>query len=386
MAEKVIAIKIDVQGTADQKKKIVALELNLKKLTDQQKKLKKEVKDGVITNEQYARSIAKVNLGLKGTRRQLLVTRQAMLGIDGFTTRLGKSFRKFGTSVSGAFVGLFAAQKLFQVMSDGIKTAKEFEQGAANLASVLGTTSKGITALTNDAKRLGAATSFSAVQVTQLQTEFAKLGFNEKEILAATEATLDLAAATGSELSEAAAVAGATLGGFGLSAKETIRVTDIMAKSFSTSALDMEKFKESMKSAAPAAKAVGISVETTTALLGTLANAGISGSKAGNNLKTSFINLNNAGLTLEEGLQKVANSQDKLGTASKLVGKNAAASFLVLADGVDTTKKLTKGLNNASGAAKAMADTQLDTLAGDLKKLESAFEGLILSKYNESRS
>ena len=83
-----------------------------------------------------------------------------MLGIDGFTTRLGKSFRKFGTSVSGAFVGLFAAQKLFQVMSDGLNTVKEFEQGAANLASVLGTTSDGITALTNDAKRLGAATSF----------------------------------------------------------------------------------------------------------------------------------------------------------------------------------------------------------------------------------
>ena len=112
MAEKVIAVKIDVQGTADQKKKIVGLELTLKKLTDEQKKLKKQVKEGVITNDQYAKSIAKVNLGLKGTRRQLLVTRQEMLNIDGFTTRLGKSFKKFGTQVSGAFVGLFAAQKL----------------------------------------------------------------------------------------------------------------------------------------------------------------------------------------------------------------------------------------------------------------------------------
>ena len=44
MAEKVIAVKIDVQGTADQKKKIVGLELTLKKLTDEQKKLKKQVK------------------------------------------------------------------------------------------------------------------------------------------------------------------------------------------------------------------------------------------------------------------------------------------------------------------------------------------------------
>ena len=151
-----------------------------------------------------------------------------------------------------------------------------------------------------------------------------------------------------------------------------------MAKSFSTSALDIEKFKESMKNAAPAAKAVGISVEETTALLGTLANAGISGSKAGNNLKTSFINLNKAGLTLEEGLEKVAKSEDKLGTAAKLVGKNAAASFLVLSEGVDVTKELTEGLNNAGGAAEKMAKEQLDTLQGSLTILNSAWEGFVL--------
>ena len=134
-----------------------------------------------------------------------------------------------------------------------------------------------------------------------------------------------------------------------------------------------------MKGAAPAAKAVGVSVEETTALLGTLANAGISGSKAGNNLKTSFINLNAAGLTLDEGLEKVANSEDKLGTAAKLVGKNAAASFLVLAEGVDVTEELSKGLNNAGGAAQKMAKEQLDTLEGSVKILGSTVDGFVLS-------
>jgi hypothetical protein len=267
---------------------------------------------------------------------------------------------------------------LVRALGNAITIAKDFEQGNANLAAVLGKTKDEIGTLTDDAKRLGAATAFSATQVSGLQTEFAKLGFNEQEILNATEATLSLAAATGSDLGEAAAIAGSTLGGFGLGAEETQRVVDVMAKSFSTSALDIEKFKESMKNAAPAAKAVGISVEETTALLGTLANAGISGSKAGNNLKTSFINLNKAGLTLEEGLEKVAKSEDKLGTAAKLVGKNAAASFLVLSEGVDVTKELTKGLNNAGGAAEKMAKEQLDTLQGSLTILNSAWEGFVL--------
>ena len=152
-----------------------------------------------------------------------------------------------------------------------------------------------------------------------------------------------------------------------------------MAKSFSTSALDLEKFKESMKDAAPAAKAVGVDVEKTTALLGTLSNAGISGSKAGTALKAGFIELNAAGISLDDGLLSIVNSENKLATATALVGKRAATSFLVLADGVKTTKELETGLKNAGGAAKKMADEQLDTLSGKTKILSSAWEGLVLS-------
>ena len=286
-----------------------------------------------------------------------------------------KVFSGAAASIGAAFLSVTA---LVRVFGDAIKRTREFEQTNANLASVLGTTSDNIKELTNDAKRLGAETSFSASQVSKLQTEFAKLGFNKQEILNATEATLSLAAATGTDLSEAAAVAGATMGGFGLDAKETQRVVDVMAKSFSTSALDMEKFRESMKDAAPAAKAVGVDIERTTALLGSLANAGISGSKAGTALKAGFIELNAAGIDLDEGLLQIVNSQNKLETATALVGKRAATSFLVLADGVDTTKELEEGLNNAGGAAKKMADTQLDTLSGSIKILDSAWEGLVL--------
>lgn len=345
-------------------------------------RLRKEYKDLALTEgtttkktKDLAAQIQFLDTKLKGVDKTV---GQSQRNVGNY----GSAMSKVGGVLKG-FVGALGITAgiagLSRVLTSAIKTAKDFEQGNANLASVLGTTKENITILTDDAKRLGAATSFSASQVSELQTEFAKLGFNEQEILNATEATLDLAAATGSGLGEAAAVAGATLGGFGLDASETGRVADVMAKSFSTSALDLEKFKEAMKGAAPAAKAVGINVETTTALLGTLANAGISGSKAGNNLKTSFINLNAAGLTLEEGLEKVANSEDKLGTAAKLVGKNAAASFLVLADGVDVTKELEKGLNNAGGAAKKMADEQLNTLEGKTKILASAWDGLVLS-------
>lgn len=340
-------------------------------LKDQIKRINKELNDtpkGSKRFKELSNSLSDSKGALKSFNREINKTKS-------LTATMGDQFKKVGGLIAGAF----AFRAIANGISEVVDIIKDFEQAGANLASVLGTTKDGIKALTEDAKRLGAVTSFTASEVTALQTEFAKLGFNEKQILDATEATLALAAATGSELGEAAAIAGATLGGFGLSAKETQRVVDVMAKSFSTSALDMEKFKESMKTAAPAAKAVGINVEETTALLGTLANAGISGSKAGNNLKTSFINLNKAGLTLDQGLERVANSEDKLGVATELVGKHAAASFLVLAEGRETTDRLTEGLNNAGGAADKMARTQLDTLEGKTKLLSSAWEGFVLS-------
>ena len=320
-----------------------------KKLDDRLRKINNSARDGRRDVGRYGLALQKV--------RGALSTGLGALGITAGIAGLGR--------VIGNVIGVFSG----------------FQKSNSQLQAVLGEsgTKGNMDLLKQSAKELGATTAFTAAEVTGLQIEFAKLGFDPKAIDNATEATLALAAAAGVDLAEAASVAGATLGGFGLGAEETARVTDVMAKSFSTSALDMEKFKESMKSAAPAASAVGVSVEKTTALLGTLANAGISGSKAGNNLKTTFINLNASGLTLEEGLEKVAKSQDKLGTAAKLVGKNAAASFLVLAEGVDTTKKLEEGLNDAAGAAQAMADIQLDNLAGSITILGSAWEGFILS-------
>ena len=379
MAEKVVAIKIDVQGTADQKRKLEGLEKTLQGLTEQQRKLKKQLKDGAITRDQYAKSIAKVNLGLKGTRRQLLVTRQAMLGIDGFTTRLGKSFAKLGTSVGAAFVGLFAAQKLFQVISDGVNTIKEFEQQMANVKAITGATNDEFLELQASAKELGSTTQFTASQVGQLQEEYAKLGFTTKEILDASEATLELATATGSDLAQSAKVAASTIKGFGLSAKDTQKVVDVMAKSFTSSALDINKFETAMASVAPVAAAVGFSIEQTTASLGILTDAGFDASTAGTALRNILLDTQKAGISVTEAFRQVRESTDPATTALELFGKRGAAVGLTLAKNEDKANAFAKSLENAGGSAAAMAKIVGDTLEGDLKRLSSAWEGLILN-------
>ena len=293
------------------------------------------------------------------------------------------AFGKLGSSLKGIGLQFVALTSIIyglgRVISSSVRTFADFQQGTANLAAVLGKSRGEIKALTDDAKRLGSSTVFTASQVTKLQVAFSKLGFNEDEILNATEATLALAAATGTDLDEAATVAAGTLNGFGLEADETQRVVDVMAKSFSTSALDMEKFKVAMRAVAPIAKTVGFSIERTTAAIGVLADNGVRAETAGTGLRNILLEVEKRGITFEQAMKKINQSSNKAATSMELFGKENAVVGVVLSENNEALVDMEKGLNNAGGAAQEMADVQLDTLTGATTRLSSAWEGFILT-------
>ena len=376
---KTIAFKVELQGTEAQKKKLAGLETEVKKLTNQRTKLNKQLKDGTINTKQYGAAIAKVNTGLKAHRRQLLVTRQEMLGIDGFTTRLGKSFRKMGTSIVAGFAGMFAIQKIAQLFSNATKIMKDFEQQMATVQAITGATGKEFASLEKSAKELGATTQFTASEVGKLQEEYAKLGFTTEQILDASEATLELATATGSDLAQSAKVAAATINGFGLEAKDTQKIVDVMAKSFTSSALDLSKFETAMSAVAPVAATVGMSLEETTASLGVLVDAGFDASTAGTALRNILLDTQKAGISTSEAFDMIKKSADPTSTALDLFGKRGAAVAIALAKSTDKTAEFTKELENSRGAAEAMAKIVGDTLEGDIKRFNSAWEGLVLN-------
>ena len=379
MADKTIAFKVELQGTEVQKKKLAGLETEVKKLTNRRTQLNKALKKGTINTKQYGAEIAKVNTGLKAHRRQLLVTRQEMLNIDGFTTRLGKSFRQMGSSIVAGFAGLFAVQQFFQVIKDGVRILEEFEQQMAKVKAVTGASEVEFKMLTESAKELGRASLFTSSEVGQLQEELAKLGFTTPQILQSSEAILQLATATGTELAQASEVAASTLNAFGLEAIEAQNIVDLMAESFSSTPLDINKFQESMKLVAPTARSIGQSVQETTAQLGLLAKSGISGSIAGTQLSRVFIELNKKGITLKEAMNQVANSSDKLGAATELVGDRGAKALQIFASQSEELATLTESFKDSTGEAAKMADIVGNTSVGATKKLSSAYEGMVLS-------
>ena len=122
----------------------------------------------------------------------------------------------------GAQAVISGFQKLIGLFKSGAQSIVDFEAANSKLAAILGTTSKNIKDLTTDAQRLGAATKYTASQATALQIELAKLGFSKNEILQSTEGILKFAQATGAELPEAAALAGAALRMFNADTSETL--------------------------------------------------------------------------------------------------------------------------------------------------------------------
>ena len=315
------------------------------------------------------------------------VTRSAQKGdqqLKKLDRQVGDNFRNVGNyrSALGKLTGALSSMGLAfgsaMIIRNVLNIVKDFDQAQANLSSVLGVTRTEMTELTETAKRLGATTKFTASQVSELQLEFAKLGFSQEEINNVTDATLQLASASGTDLANAAAIVGANVRAFGLSTLETQRVVDVMAKSFTSSSLDIDKFSTALGIVGPIAKSSGRTIEQTTAMIGTLTDRGIDASTAGTGLRNVFLELAKTGMTFEQAMDQINNATDKNAVALDLFGKRGAVIGTILAETGDDVATLTEKLNNAGGSAETMALKQLDTLSGSLDILNSAWEGYIL--------
>ena len=330
---------------------------------------------------------ANANLNMLGANSK----KAGMLNAQAQTlNRTGNKMVGIFKSASIAIVSAFAFRAIIGGLKGIVTTFAKFEKQMAAVRAISGATDEQFKELTDSARKLGETTVFTATEVGKLQEEFARLGFDPHQILAAQAATLDLAAATGENLASAAAIAGSSLKAYGLEAAQIVRVTNVMGASFTGSALNLERFTQSMKFAAPVAKTAGFTIEETGSMLMVLADAGLHGSIAGNALKNIFLRLGDANSKLNkhigrtvQGLPQLIVEMEKmkaatfgLTDATQLLDKRSAPAFLVLLRNIDELKLKTDILNKAEGDITRMAAIRLDNLAGDFTLLKSATEGL----------
>ena len=312
---------------------------------------------------------------------------------DKATKRVGGLTKNIAAMGAGILGAVAAFRQINRFITSSIKTFRDFEFQMSKVKAITGASTEDFLKLSQTAEDLGRTTFFTAQQVAELQTNFGKLGFTTQEILDAQKATLDLATATGSDLARAATVAGASVRGFGLDASETQRVVDVMAVSFTSSAMDIEKFQTSMTKVAPIAKASGFSLEDTTAIMSKLTDAGIEASIAGTSLRNILLKMQDPNSDLVKSFGQTIHSYDQLipamnkfveeggsmASIMEVVDLRQAAAFEQMISNTDSTLALRDAMLNANGAAERMAAIVGDNLEGAFKRLNSAFEGLLIN-------
>ncbi|WP_141543096.1 MULTISPECIES: phage tail tape measure protein [Bacillus cereus group] len=328
-------------------------------------------------------------------------SRADMQGLERGSQGTSKSMSALGKASAVAGVALVGA------IGASIQSAMNFEQSMAKVKAISGATDAEFKQLNDTAKHMGATTQFSASQAAEGLSFLSMAGFKAQDSMDALPSVLNLAAVGGIELGKSADIASNIMTGFGLSAKDTDKAVDILAKTMTTANTDLDMLGMAMKYVAPVSNALGWGMEDTATAIAKMSDAGIQGSQAGTSLRAMLLSLANPTGQTEKAFKKLgisvtdANGQfkplpelighisgkmegmtdaQKTVTAAQLVGTEASAGFLALiSQGQGSLQKYKNELELSGGTAERVAKIQQETLNGAWLQTKSAMEGVAIA-------
>lgn len=327
---------------------------------------------------------------------------------DGFTVMKGALANLVAKGLS------FAIDAVKDLGSDVLEVGKNFESSMSNVSALSGATGEDLEMLEDTARKYGATTQFSASEAADALGYMALAGWDANQSADALGGVLDLAAASGMGLAESSDMVTDYLSAFGLEAKDSAKFADILAYAQANSNTTAQGLGEAYKNCAANMNAAGQDVETTTSLLGMLANQGLKGSEAGTALtavmrdmtakmkdgkiaigdtQVEVMDANGNYRDMTDILKDVDAATQGMGDAQKasalqttFTAHSIKGMNLILNAGVDNAADFEEELRNCSGSAGEMAEVMNNNLEGDLKSMNSAYEEFGLTLYENVNS
>lgn len=291
-----------------------------------------------------------------------------------------------------------------------INAGRSFEAGMSEVKAISGASRKDLEALTNKAKEMGATTKFSATQASEGLKYMAMAGWNSQQMIAGLPGVMNLAAASGENLGTVSDIVTDALTAMGLKASDSAHFADVLATAASSSNTNVAMMGETFKYAAPVAGALGYNIEDLAQAIGLMGNAGIKSSQAGTSLRSILtrlakppkdcanamedygISIKNSDGSMKSLMEVMENMRDSLqglpkdeqsAAAAALGGQEAMSGLLAIVNASESDfNKLSKAIDNASGAAQDQADIMNDNLQGALYELGSAAESAGIELYD----
>ena len=291
----------------------------------------------------------------------------------------GSRLVQVGDKVSdvGRKLALGLTTPIAAIGTKAVKTAADFEAAMSEVSAISGATGEDFRKLEDLAKEMGKTTKFSASESAEALKYMAMAGWKTEEMLGGLEGIMNLAAASGEDLGTTSDIVTDALTAFGLSASDSGRFADLLAKASSNANTNVRMMGETFKYVAPVAGSLGYSAEDVALAVGLMANSGIKASQAGTSLRSSLTNLANptedmVGLMVSLGLatQDTANVIDD--------GKLQKAQAKVENRTIDMEKAQVKYNEavNRYGASSSQAQTALLNLEKAENNLREAVRDL----------
>lgn len=333
---------------------------------------------------------------------------EAGLTAQNMEKTLSEKFKSAGDKISsvGGTLTKTVSLPLVGIGAAGLKVATDFEKGMSEVKAISGATGEDFNALRDKAIDLGASTAFSAGEVANAMTEMAKAGWNTDQIIGGMGGVLDAAAASGENLGTVSTIVADAITGFGLEARDSSRVADLLTQAANSGTIGINDLGESFKYVAPVAGSLGMSIEDCTTAIAAMSMAGIKGSQAGTSLRTIMTNLikptdqmqtamDELGISVldSQGNMKsldgiIANLRtsfdglteaEKAQYAATLAGKEGMSGLLAILNlSEEEYNELAASMDGCKDVAKNTAEVMQDNLQSKVEQLMGSLESLAI--------
>lgn len=311
--------------------------------------------------------------------------------IGNFEKGITSMASKIGPALSGfaAFAGISVA------IGDVVRTSMEFEKSLSSLKSLTGVTTQELSFFKDEAIRLGSTTTQTASQVVDafklIGSQMPELLKNKEALSSVTESAIILAEAAEIDVPEAAKALTGALNQMGASSSQAAEYINILAAASQQGSADIPYLNKAIENAGGAASSVGVQFNELVAAIEAIAPKITDAGSAGTNLRNIFLtlessvdkNLRPSVVGLSQAVENLAAKHMNATEMTKMFGKESVTAALALVSEKDEFIKLT-GAITATNTAFEQQRINNDNVAGSIKGMQSAWEGLILTVNNSN--
>ena len=303
---------------------------------------------------------------------------------------------------------------LLAVATASVKVGMDFDASMSQVAATMGMTADEMNEVGGEfeqlrefAQEMGATTAFSATQASEALNFMALAGYSAEESMKMLPTVLNLASAGGMELALASDMVTDSQSALGLSMEETAVMVDQMAKTSSVTNTSVQQLGEAFLKIGGTAQMLKGGTAELSQVLGILADNGTKGAEGGTHLRNILLSLTaptdkasavlyDLGVevfdaegnmrSLQDVIQDLGGKLDglteeeRVDVISNIFNKADIKDVNALLNtSAERWEELAGAIDDSSGSAETMADTQLNNLQGSLTLLKSALEGAAIA-------